>query len=63
MKLKEIGIVLAPTFRAMAYLQRLVKNNLYTNFAIVMVPKNRDFIRGISKENKLNFFDEFEDFE
>ena len=62
MKIKEIGIILTPTFRAMAYLQRLISNGLYPNFAIVLKGDNADFLEKINKNNDLNLFDEFVDF-
>jgi|TARA_B100001971_G_C18218384_1_gene555423 methionyl-tRNA formyltransferase len=61
MILKNIGIILTPTFRAMAYLQRLIKNNMHPSFAIVMGRKNKDYLSGINKENTLHFFDKFKD--
>ena len=62
MKLDDIGIILTPSFRAMAYLQKLTKNNFLPNFAIVMRSKSKDVFRLIAKENKLHFFDKFSDF-
>jgi len=61
MRLKEIGIILTPTFRAMAYLQRLIKHDLCPNFAIIMATPD-NYLRDINKENKLHFFNKFEDF-
>jgi len=62
MKLDEIGIILTPTFRAMAYLQKLTKNKIYPNFAIIMNSKDKNIFSSIIKENEMNFFDKFKDF-
>ena len=61
MRLKEVGIILTPTFRAHAYLQKLTKNGMIPNFAIVMSNK-KDTLKLIAKENAQHFFDEFQDF-
>ena len=63
MRLKDIGIILTPSFRAMAYLQKLIRNRTYPNFAIIMYGKNKNFLKSISKENKLHYFEKFQDFE
>lgn len=62
MNLTGIGIILSPTFRAMAYLQRLVQNRIYPNFAIILKPKN-GYLSRISKETKVHYFSKFEDFQ
>ena len=62
MKLKDFVIILTPTFRAMAYLQKLTKADIYPNFALMMYGKNKDYLSSINKENELHFFEKFQDF-
>ena len=62
MRLKEIGIMLTPTFRAFAYLQKLVKNGMYPGYALILGGKDKNYFKKISEQNKLNFFEKFEDF-
>ncbi len=62
MRLKDIGIMLTPTFRAFAYLQKLVKNGMYPGYALILGSKDRNYFKKISEQNKLNFFERFEDF-
>lgn len=62
MRLKEFGIILTPTFRAHAYLQKLTQNDFYPNFAIIINGKNKDSLKNVSKENSHYFFSDFQDF-
>ena len=62
MKLKDIGIMLTPSFRAFAYLQKLVKNGMYPGYALILGSKDRNYFEKISEQNKLNFFEKFEGF-
>lgn len=62
MKLKDIGIMLTPTFRAFAYLQKLVKNGMYPGYALILGSKDCNYFQKVSEQNKLNFFERFEDF-
>ena len=62
MKLKEVAIILSPTFRSMAYLQKLTKNGMCPNFAIIMNSKDKKILGSIAKENKHHFFEKFDDF-
>ena len=62
MRLKEICIILTPTFRAHAYLQKLTQNDFHPNFVIIINGKNKGILTGINKENEHHFFSKFQDF-
>lgn len=63
MKLEDIGIVLTPTFRAAAYLQNLIENDLIPGYALIIEGKKGMNMDKIEKENHHIFFKKFKDFE